>query len=96
MSDRESFLTQVSGVSLHDGVLVCALCMCVCVCVFQQSTSVISGLLDTVDKVIGHMVSNLEDEPSSLLSIDGKSYVAGQWQHTHTHIQLLLSWVTLY
>ncbi|XP_046728025.1 adhesion G-protein coupled receptor D1 isoform X2 [Silurus meridionalis] len=42
----------------------------------MQSTPLISGLIDTVDKVMGHMVSNLEAKPSSLVAIGGKSYVA--------------------
>lgn len=58
--------------------------LCVCVHVYQQSTPVISGLIDTVDKVMGHMVSNLEAKPNSPVAIGGKSYVAGQWQYTHT------------
>ncbi|KAI5094699.1 adhesion G-protein coupled receptor D1, partial [Silurus meridionalis] len=42
----------------------------------EESTPLISGLIDTVDKVMGHMVSNLEAKPSSLVAIGGKSYVA--------------------
>ncbi|XP_058246386.1 adhesion G-protein coupled receptor D1 isoform X3 [Hemibagrus wyckioides] len=42
----------------------------------EQSTPVISGLIDTVDKVMGHMVSNLEAKPNSVVTIGGKSYVA--------------------
>ncbi|KAK3540392.1 hypothetical protein QTP70_030402 [Hemibagrus guttatus] len=42
----------------------------------EQSTPVISGLIDTLDKVMGHMVSNLEAKPNSLVAIGGKSYVA--------------------
>ncbi|XP_047679116.1 adhesion G-protein coupled receptor D1 isoform X5 [Tachysurus fulvidraco] len=41
-----------------------------------QSTPVISGLIDTVDKVMGHMVSNLQAKPNALVAIGGKSYVA--------------------
>ncbi|KAG7332042.1 hypothetical protein KOW79_003876 [Hemibagrus wyckioides] len=42
----------------------------------EESTPVISGLIDTVDKVMGHMVSNLEAKPNSVVTIGGKSYVA--------------------
>ncbi|KAK2840674.1 hypothetical protein Q7C36_012253 [Tachysurus vachellii] len=42
----------------------------------EQSTPVISGLIDTVDKVMGHMVSNLQAKPNALVAIGGKSYVA--------------------
>ncbi|XP_053536049.1 adhesion G-protein coupled receptor D1 isoform X3 [Ictalurus punctatus] len=42
----------------------------------EESTPVISGLIDTVDKVMGHMVSNLEAKPNSLVAFGGKSYVA--------------------
>ncbi|XP_046904073.1 adhesion G-protein coupled receptor D1 isoform X1 [Hypomesus transpacificus] len=41
----------------------------------QQSTRVVSGLIETVDKVMGHMVSNLEHSPSPV-SLGGKSLVA--------------------
>ncbi|KAM9475036.1 adhesion G-protein coupled receptor D1 isoform 1-T1 [Clarias gariepinus] len=42
----------------------------------EPSTPVVSGLIDTVDKVMGHMVSNLKAEPSSVVTVGGKSYVA--------------------
>lgn len=55
----------------HAVVFVCT------VCVYQQLTPVISGFIDAVDKVMGHMVSNLEAKPNSPVAIGGKSYVAG-------------------
>ncbi|CAB1319683.1 unnamed protein product, partial [Coregonus sp. 'balchen'] len=44
----------------------------------QESTPVVSGLIETVDKVMVQMVSNLESSPSphSLISLGGKSFVA--------------------
>ncbi|XP_019907718.2 adhesion G-protein coupled receptor D1 isoform X2 [Esox lucius] len=44
----------------------------------QESTPVVSGLIETVDKVMDQMVSNLESSPSphSLISLGGQSYVA--------------------
>ncbi|XP_035392157.1 adhesion G-protein coupled receptor D1 isoform X2 [Electrophorus electricus] len=42
----------------------------------EEWTPVVSGLIDTVDKVMVHMGSNLESNPSSIVSIGGKSYVA--------------------
>ncbi|XP_060787256.1 adhesion G-protein coupled receptor D1 isoform X5 [Neoarius graeffei] len=42
----------------------------------EELTPVISGFIDTVDKVMGHMVSNLEAKPNSPVAIGGKSYVA--------------------
>lgn len=48
------------------------------VCVEQQSTVVASGLIKTVDRVMEHMVKNLEPSPGSLISLGGTSFVAGQ------------------
>uniref|UniRef100_A0A3P8Q0A2 Uncharacterized protein n=1 Tax=Astatotilapia calliptera TaxID=8154 RepID=A0A3P8Q0A2_ASTCA len=42
----------------------------------QQSTPVVSGLVKTVDRVMEHVVTNLEDSPNSLISLDGTSFVA--------------------
>ncbi|KAM9546966.1 adhesion G-protein coupled receptor D1-like isoform 2-T2 [Salvelinus alpinus] len=44
----------------------------------QESTPVVSGLIETVDKVMVQMVSSLESSPSphSLISLGGKSFVA--------------------
>ncbi|XP_028268999.1 adhesion G-protein coupled receptor D1 [Parambassis ranga] len=42
----------------------------------EQSTSVVSGLIETVDKVMEHMVTNLEPSPNAVISLDGTSYVA--------------------
>lgn len=39
---------------------------------------VVSGLIDTVDRVMEHMVMNLEPSPKSLVSLGGTSSVAGQ------------------
>ncbi|TMS03391.1 Adhesion G-protein coupled receptor D1 [Larimichthys crocea] len=44
----------------------------------EQSTPVVSGLIETVDRVMEHMVTNLEPSPSpnSLISLGGTSFVA--------------------
>ncbi|XP_056145082.1 adhesion G-protein coupled receptor D1 [Lampris incognitus] len=42
----------------------------------QYSTPVVSGLIETVDRVMEHMVTNLEPRPTSLISLDGTSFVA--------------------
>uniref|UniRef100_A0A665WNC1 Adhesion G protein-coupled receptor D1 n=1 Tax=Echeneis naucrates TaxID=173247 RepID=A0A665WNC1_ECHNA len=42
----------------------------------QQSTPVVSGLIETVDQVMEHMVTNLEPSPNSLISLGGTSSVA--------------------
>uniref|UniRef100_A0A3P8SKC1 Adhesion G protein-coupled receptor D1 n=1 Tax=Amphiprion percula TaxID=161767 RepID=A0A3P8SKC1_AMPPE len=42
----------------------------------QQSTPVVSGLIETVDRVMEHMVTNLEPSPNSLISLGGTSFVA--------------------
>ncbi|XP_030593485.1 adhesion G-protein coupled receptor D1 isoform X2 [Archocentrus centrarchus] len=42
----------------------------------EQSTPVVSGLIRTVDRVMEHMVTNLEDSPNSLISLGGTSFVA--------------------
>ncbi|KAM8866593.1 adhesion G-protein coupled receptor D1 isoform 1-T1 [Synchiropus picturatus] len=42
----------------------------------QQSTPVVSGLIETVDRVMQHMVTNLEPSPKSLISVGGTSFVA--------------------
>lgn len=49
------------------------------VVVEQQSTPVVSGLIETVDRVMEHMVTNLEPSPNSLISLGGTSFVAGQF-----------------
>uniref|UniRef100_A0A665WMK0 G-protein coupled receptors family 2 profile 2 domain-containing protein n=1 Tax=Echeneis naucrates TaxID=173247 RepID=A0A665WMK0_ECHNA len=41
-----------------------------------QSTPVVSGLIETVDQVMEHMVTNLEPSPNSLISLGGTSSVA--------------------
>ncbi|MBN3296600.1 AGRD1 protein, partial [Amia calva] len=41
-----------------------------------ESTPVVSGLIDTVDKVMLHMVYNLEFSSQAVISIDGSSSVA--------------------
>uniref|UniRef100_A0A8C4IRE2 Adhesion G protein-coupled receptor D1 n=1 Tax=Dicentrarchus labrax TaxID=13489 RepID=A0A8C4IRE2_DICLA len=46
------------------------------VVVQQQSTPVVSGLIETVDRVMEHMVTNLEPSRSSLISLGGTSFVA--------------------
>lgn len=54
----------------------------------QQSTPVVSGLIETVDRVMEHMVTNLEASPNSLISLGGTSFVAGQFVsalHNMTH-----------
>uniref|UniRef100_A0A665WME4 Adhesion G protein-coupled receptor D1 n=1 Tax=Echeneis naucrates TaxID=173247 RepID=A0A665WME4_ECHNA len=40
------------------------------------STPVVSGLIETVDQVMEHMVTNLEPSPNSLISLGGTSSVA--------------------
>ncbi|KAM8866594.1 adhesion G-protein coupled receptor D1 isoform 2-T2 [Synchiropus picturatus] len=42
----------------------------------EQSTPVVSGLIETVDRVMQHMVTNLEPSPKSLISVGGTSFVA--------------------
>ncbi|XP_029294812.1 adhesion G-protein coupled receptor D1 isoform X2 [Cottoperca gobio] len=42
----------------------------------EQSIPVVSGLIETVDRVMEHMVTNLEPSPNSLISLGGKSFVA--------------------
>ncbi|CAF91651.1 unnamed protein product [Tetraodon nigroviridis] len=42
----------------------------------EQSTAVASGLIGTVDRVMEHMVKNLEPSPNSLISLGGTSFVA--------------------
>ncbi|KAJ8379916.1 hypothetical protein SKAU_G00006940 [Synaphobranchus kaupii] len=42
----------------------------------EQSTPMVSGLIETVDKVMINMVSNLEPTSQSVISIGGKSSVA--------------------
>ena len=45
----------------------------------QQSTPVVSGLIETVDQVMEQMVTNLEPSPNSLITLGGTSFVAGQY-----------------
>lgn len=42
----------------------------------EQSSPVVSGLIETVDRVMEHMVTNLEPGPKSLVSVGGTSFVA--------------------
>ncbi|KAM4616262.1 adhesion G-protein coupled receptor D1 [Polymixia lowei] len=42
----------------------------------QQSTLVVSGLIETVDRVMERMVTNLEPSANSLISLGGTSFVA--------------------
>ncbi|KAL6456384.1 hypothetical protein MHYP_G00349280 [Metynnis hypsauchen] len=42
----------------------------------EEWTPVVSGLIDTVDKVMVHMVSSLQSNPNTPITIGGKSYVA--------------------
>uniref|UniRef100_A0A3B4BFA9 Uncharacterized protein n=1 Tax=Periophthalmus magnuspinnatus TaxID=409849 RepID=A0A3B4BFA9_9GOBI len=42
----------------------------------QQSSSVVGGLIETVDRVMEHMATNLEPGPKSLVSLGGTSFVA--------------------
>ncbi|XP_049619726.1 adhesion G-protein coupled receptor D1 isoform X3 [Syngnathus scovelli] len=42
----------------------------------EQSGPVVSGLIETVDRVMDHMVANLEPSPNSLISLGGTSFVA--------------------
>ncbi|XP_076845169.1 adhesion G-protein coupled receptor D1 isoform X2 [Brachyhypopomus gauderio] len=42
----------------------------------EEWTPMVSGLIDTVDKVMVHMASSLELNPKSIVSIGGKSHVA--------------------
>uniref|UniRef100_A0A671TJR4 Adhesion G protein-coupled receptor D1 n=1 Tax=Sparus aurata TaxID=8175 RepID=A0A671TJR4_SPAAU len=44
--------------------------------IVQQSTPVVSGLIETVDRVMEHMVTNLEPSLNSLISLGGTSFVA--------------------
>ncbi|XP_077418620.1 adhesion G-protein coupled receptor D1 isoform X2 [Vanacampus margaritifer] len=41
-----------------------------------ESGPVVSGLIETVDRVMDHMVANLEPSPNSLISLGGTSFVA--------------------
>lgn len=52
----------------------------------QESTPVVSGLIETVDNVMVQMVSSLDSSPSprSLISLGGKSFVAGQYRDDAT------------
>lgn len=50
-----------------------------CIISEQLSTPVVSGLIETVDRVMEHMVTNLEPSPNSLISLGGTSFVAGQY-----------------
>lgn len=49
-----------------------------CICVAQRSAGVASGLIETVDRVMEHMVRSLEPSPSSLISLGGTTVIAGQ------------------
>ncbi|KAJ0019525.1 hypothetical protein NQD34_007094 [Periophthalmus magnuspinnatus] len=42
----------------------------------EQSSSVVGGLIETVDRVMEHMATNLEPGPKSLVSLGGTSFVA--------------------
>ncbi|XP_051923965.1 adhesion G-protein coupled receptor D1 isoform X2 [Hippocampus zosterae] len=42
----------------------------------EQFGPVVSGLIETVDRVMDHMVANLETSPNSLISLGGTSFVA--------------------
>uniref|UniRef100_A0A3Q2Y1M5 Adhesion G protein-coupled receptor D1 n=1 Tax=Hippocampus comes TaxID=109280 RepID=A0A3Q2Y1M5_HIPCM len=42
----------------------------------EQFGPVVSGLIETVDRVMDHMVANLEPSPNSLISLGGTSFVA--------------------
>ncbi|XP_054630095.1 adhesion G-protein coupled receptor D1 isoform X1 [Dunckerocampus dactyliophorus] len=42
----------------------------------EQSGPVVSGLIETVDRVMGRMVANLEPSPNTLISLGGTSFVA--------------------
>uniref|UniRef100_A0A3P8WL92 Adhesion G protein-coupled receptor D1 n=1 Tax=Cynoglossus semilaevis TaxID=244447 RepID=A0A3P8WL92_CYNSE len=58
-----------------------SVCLCLSVCLWSlpvqpQSTPVVSGLIETVDRVMEHMVTNLEPGPQSLMTLDGTSFVA--------------------
>jgi len=44
----------------------------------QQSTPLVSGLIETVDRVMEHMVTNLEPSPRAPISVGGTTFVAGQ------------------
>lgn len=57
----------------------------------QQSTPVVSSLIETVDRVMDHMVTNMEPTSTSLFSLGGASSVAGQkWVSS---VLLLSRWV---
>lgn len=45
----------------------------------QQSTSLVNGLIEKMDRVMEHVVKNLEPCPNSLISLGGTSFVAGQF-----------------
>ncbi|XP_058492142.1 adhesion G-protein coupled receptor D1 isoform X1 [Solea solea] len=42
----------------------------------EQSIPVVSGLIETVDRVMEHMVTKLEPGPNTLVTLDGTSFVA--------------------
>ncbi|KAL3062992.1 hypothetical protein OYC64_002725 [Pagothenia borchgrevinki] len=42
----------------------------------EQSIPVVSGLIETVDRVMEHMVTNLEPSPNALISLGGQSFIA--------------------
>ncbi|XP_056448136.1 adhesion G-protein coupled receptor D1 isoform X2 [Gadus chalcogrammus] len=42
----------------------------------EHSSAVVSGLIETVDRVMEHMVTNLQPSPQSLVSLAGTSFVA--------------------
>uniref|UniRef100_A0A672ZX78 Adhesion G protein-coupled receptor D1 n=1 Tax=Sphaeramia orbicularis TaxID=375764 RepID=A0A672ZX78_9TELE len=44
--------------------------------IHQHSSPVVSGLIETVDRVMEHMVTNLEPSPNTLISLGGTSFVA--------------------
>lgn len=71
-------MTPLSGLAWSSGGRCCELTTIVCLFVQQQSTPVVSGLIETVDRVMEHMVTNLEPSPNSLISLGGTSFVAGQ------------------
>lgn len=49
----------------------------------QQLSPMVSGLIETVDKVMIHMASNMESSLEGTIAIDGKSSVAGQLTFFH-------------
>ncbi|XP_010767273.1 probable G-protein coupled receptor 133 isoform X3 [Notothenia coriiceps] len=42
----------------------------------EQSIPVVSGLIETVDRVMEHMVTNLEPRSNTLISLGGQSFIA--------------------